>query len=558
MWYDSANQTLLQEIPYMNSIFLLGTAEDGPVNRPVKINHPEQAKKIFSTIGSLYKGYMQGYSIAPELDYFLVRITGSYARGLYLDKLTFRSKGAGVKYNDIKISIEQLTYFTGNIEWALVVYPHEVLGEPVAYFLKDFPKLGLLIQAINADTDAGRGCIYTNTVHYGLSSLVLTDNGEEEILLSGGLDGLDASKNDLYRALDKTYQLLEGRGIRIIVPLGVYFDDMWDQYFYNLDTYGNAYYTREEDPLDITRTGGQIHSTNGMFMQIYNSLVFNEFYSQSEEHEDLIVTDGEGDQCTFHEQLIDFCRAQQRFGMITHGVLGLRPFSDWLIQNMHTLEYKHVPRLVTVTALGSRMGFYDHDSQRDKGFYISIFAGDFLFTYDNPYWDSGAVVYATMIAKHGLEGTSNKVIPGNPEYRPILQSTELKALSTLGVVGCRTSPIKGMVVHNGVTPGLYQGELHNLANVTMAQIAVFHINQILQEYKGEPIPPERVPIVVMNLKRDINETLAMLQDNQIILGYSFNVISTTSRQWSCELNLTGKQTIADINIPLEMIYGGSS
>lgn len=525
LWYDSANQVSLIEVPYLNSIYLLGTASDGPVNKPIEALNPSQVEAQFGTGGTLYQGYMQVHSTELPVRCFLVRVSGKYAKTWYQingkKALSLRARGAGVKYNNVKAVIEDLTYGDGTIEKALVIYPTEGLGREIAYFLKDFPTLGLLTAAINADTSLQEVCVYANTVLPEGSSSLLASDLSEKVLIDGD-DEIGLSKNDMFLALERSYETLGGRIGGIVVPLGVYFDDVCDPYYYGGGAYGETYYTREGDLLDLFDT------------------VANE-------------------RCTFHGQLINFCRLQQRFGKITHGVLGLNPFNDEVVAQMPELGFDYVTSLVNTTAFANREGLYDQNGAQviDKGFYISIFAGDIRFSHGgNTYWANGAPVYAAMIARFGLETTSNKPLPAGLPYRPALQSQELKMLATIGVVTCRDSAlVGGPVVHNGVTAGLFTGELHSIANVMMVQYTVWRLNAIFQEYVGKDLVPDQVPIIIKTINDDAIKVLEGLKNQGIILGYTLNITPTTSTWWSCQLTLAGKYTVEDINVPLGINFG---
>lgn len=521
MHKDPSNQRVLREIPYAKTVFLLGTAGDGPVNMPVEAKYPDRVKQIFGTKGTLYKGFMQGYSVDPGLNYYLVRIAGKYARceyfinevGEVIKGLSLKSRGAGIKYNSVKVEIGK-----AQGEQALIIsLPDTRL---IAYSFNDYPTLGELARVINTDAEMG-GIIYAHTNNPYLPANSLLALNPPEQYLEGGEDGLELSKNDIYIALEKTYQILEGTGIRIIVPLEVYFDDIYNPYYYNIAIYGQSYYTLEGDLLELYDT----------------------------------VNDKP---CTFHEQLIDFCRAQQRHGLVTHGVLGIRPFSEDLLVSLPELGYDYVVRLAEVTALKDREGFAETSGTTitDKGFYISIFAGDFNFELGNEYyWDNGAVVYAATIARHSPETTSNKRVSGNMQYQPLLNSSELKSLSKLGVVACRNSPKNGLVVHNGVTPALHTSELHDLANVTMVQHVVWQLNLIFQEYVGQNIPFKRIPVVIKDLTNRAKDLLRNLKDQGVILDYNIEIVPTIANWWACNLKLAGKYTVQDIEVPLGIQLG---
>lgn len=535
-WPD---QVLPKEIPYTNTIFLLGTGDDGPVNQPKIVTSPDHARRLFGTGGTLYRAYLQGYSKYPNLNYYLVKVTGSYAKALYytLDEqtdnmliaLNLKSKGAAAKYNQIRIVLENFP--DGDVDrWALVFYPPEEMGEPIAYYFDSFPTYGQLVQAINTDTDNGENFVYANTNAPLLRTDTILDANPLEQYLAGGDDGINVTKNEMYIALHTAYEVLEGRGIHVIVPLGVYFDDVYDPSYYGTAIYGRSGFTSGDDVLML-------------------------YDNQTQKR------------CTFHEQLIDFCRNQQKSGFITHGVIGLRPFSEDLINNMPNLGYMYTARLLEVTAFNDRLGLSDVAGTvvRDKGWYISIFCGDFLFNegFENEYWDNGAVIYAGMIATSGTTGhTTNMPVPTDttlnrdgtpktPKYRPEYSSDELKLLARLGAVACRVSPKHGLVVYNGVTPALPDSELHDLANVKMVQYTLWFLNRYIKTFVGETIPRDWA-VLHKKITDGIADILDILKRDGVILHGEYTLERTTSTWWKGGLRLAGKYTVQDIEVPMEV------
>ncbi len=544
--YHRPDGVVEKEIPYLNSVFLLGTGNDGPVNQPKQITSPEQAVNVFGTEGTLYKGFLQGYSKYPDLNYFLVKVSGSYAKLTYyaLDEATsqmckcliLRSKGAAVKYNEIKIVIENLSDNKEIVKWALVFYPQQQIGEPIAYYLDIFPTFIQLVQAINRDTDAGNNFVYANTLTPFMNSISMVGMNLPEQYLSGGNDGTSLIKDDLYLALHTTYEILGGRGINLIVPLGVYFDDVYDPSYYGSGIYGESGYTSNDDVL-----------------MLYDTV--------------------EQKRCSFHEQLIDFCRNQETSGFVTHGVIGLRPFKEELLNRMQDLGYFYTSRLLQVTAFNDRLGLSEVKGSRlkDKGWYISIFAGDFLFQegFENEYWDNGAVIYAGMLAKSSMTNhTTNMPVPSDfvlnrdgtkkvPKYRPVYETEELKILSTMGVVACRVSPKYNLVIHNGVTPSLPSSDMHDVINVKMVQYTLWFLNNFFKRYKGRTIPRDWA-VLHKEITEGSTKVLEELKKANAILNGSLLLDRTTATWWRASLKLAGKYTTQDIEVPMEVNLASGS
>jgi hypothetical protein len=201
------------EISYLNTIWLLGTGGDGPVNKPILAGGPDQVKAIFGEEGSLYKSYLQGYQAYPNLNYYLIKITGEYARTTYYaadpqtgkaeKALMLRSYGAAEKYNDIRITIENIPIDSRD-RWGLVFNIPASLGASLVYFFEDFPTCGQLAQAISTDTENGVNWVHANTNCPLLESQLLIANPQDKHL-AGGKSEVNATKNEIYLALMDTY-----------------------------------------------------------------------------------------------------------------------------------------------------------------------------------------------------------------------------------------------------------------------------------------------------------------------------------------------------------------
>ena len=472
------------------TLFLLGQAKDGPINTPVPVSSRQEAERIFQ-FGNLIDAYRQVEGVSG-ITVYLMRITGEYARlsllgevdGEIVPILHCRSIYGGEVYNHIHI-------YVGTVERNGASHPALIVESPIdsisglSYVLEDYENLQELVYDINHDARLKKGLIYASTNYPLLDPSSLIEHNGTPTPMAGGDDGLNVTKDELYMALDVSYSILEGREVDVICPFPARFDDTHPVYFYgsSASVYGKATYA-SDDYLALVDT----------------------------EHPDRYVT--------FHEQLIDFCRAQERFGIITHGVIGLRE-----IAQPERMQPFYISRLVNATAFRDRYGMVEYTDGHwiDKGHYISIFAQDLVFDPETEQEQvaNGCALYAALIASlNSNETTTNRPLPENISLRFELTPEEMQDLTYLGVVTVRPSVKHGLVIANGVTAGLPQSDLHYIGNIRMVQFAMHALNRVLEEQVGEPF----VPVVTLKeLDRKVSDTLKHLIQTQILKDYQYEL-----------------------------------
>lgn len=440
-----------------NTLLLLGTSINGPVNEPIRVASPAEAELYFGTEGTLIAGYRQAHAANPQADCYLMRATGQHARAVLwaLDEdmvfagLRLRAVAGGQRYNAVAAEV-RVVYGEPNTvgDHALVVYPARPELAPRAYKLDDHPLLGLLVKAINEDAMAGLVEVNASTDETMAPSNSLVGFNSETVYLEDGDDGLAPTKNELYAALEQSYRLLEGRPLDVVVPLGAAFDDTAAPTYYGEAVYGQAPLVAEGDYLSAARP--------------------------------------DGSPATFHGQLIAFCRSQQKFGMLTHGVLGMRPLPDQVFTGR--LGFSYIRHLLASTALADRHGLTEGPSgQPDLGYCISVVANDLSFNDEHP--ASWAAAYGAHILACGLENTANVPIRGATGQRLVFGDQELRLMARLGVVAPRYSVRhRQLVVSAGVTLALRASPLHHLTNVRTAQYALFRLREVLDRFLGDTRP----------------------------------------------------------------------
>lgn len=489
------------------SVFLLGQSNDGPVNEPIPVNNLKDARAIFGE-GNLLDAYEQVKDI-PDIRVHLMRITGEYARlallgetaGAVQSVLNFRSAAAGARYNGIEIYIGSVER-DGTEHPALIVESTGFEAEARSYILADYQDLTDLARQVNRDAYLKRGLVSVTVANpdFALDALHLLNSDKNR--MTGGADGDAVTRDDLYLALDDSYGILEGRPIDVLCPYPVRLDDI-----HPATRYGDAVY-------------GEVRYGSGDYLALHE--------------------DGAPEYpLTFHEQLIAFCEAQERFGFMTHGVIGLRenPAGDAMSPHL-------VARLAGASAFSDRYGLTDYRNGNyiDRGHRISVFAQDIRY---GGRVANGAAMYAGMVGgTEPHETTTNRVLPAGIELAFELSPEELRMLSAIGVVAARSSVRKGIVITNGVTAGLPTSPLHLIGNTRMIQYTLTALNRALDDMLGEPYVPN---VTLREIERRCKETLVALFEQQVLRDYQF-VVQLDSRvmRASVELSLQPRYSTESI------------
>lgn len=480
--------------PTGRSVFLLGQSNDGPVNEPIPVDNHKDASFIFGS-GNLLEAYEQVQDI-PDIRVYLMRITGQYARLALLGEregqvtavLSFRSASAGARYNDIEIYIDAVPR-AGSAQPALIV-AHG--SDASSYVLADYQDLTDLARHINRDAYLKRGLVHVtvNDPEFALEGLQALNADRNR--MTGGTDGDDATRDELYVALDESYSILEGRAIDVLCPYPVRLDDIHPATRYGDAGYGDVRYGTA-DYLALHEEGAPEYPL------------------------------------TFHAQLIAFCKTQERFGFMTHGVIGLRenPAGDDMGPHV-------VARLAGASAFADRYGLTDYQNGQyvDHGHRISVFAQDMRC---NGKVVNGCAMYAGMVADtEPHETTTNRAVPANIESAFELSAEELRMLSAIGVVATRTSVRKGIVITNGVTAGLPTSPLHLIGNTRMIQYTLATLNRALDDMLGEPYTPN---VTLREIERRCKEALVALAEQQVLKDYQF-VVQLDSRVMRATVELS--------------------
>lgn len=457
-------------------VVLLGTAAAGPVLEPVYVAGPNQAADVFGSSGTLLNGYLDAYRANPLALYYLVRVNGAHAAAvLYasggedgppLEALRLRSAEGGEIHNQTAVVVDgsglQITE----------------AGETRTYSFADYPTLFRLAEQINGHAALGYSRVVASTGYPEAASALLLP---VTTCLQGGRDDLAPTKNELYLLLDQAYGILEGWRTDLVVPLGAYFDDVIDPYFYGQfpSFYGEGSYTAPADYLDLSDPVTQ-------------------------------------ERCTFHGQLAAFCARQARFGLMAHGVLGLRPLPS--PELLAALDFSFPAEFVRFSCLRSRLGFSTKEAGTiyDRGHYLSLVGADLVSAGQRR---SAAPAYAALIAAAGVGSTTNRPVNGFDGQYVQFAEEDMRHLARWGVVTFRRSLKRGLVVTSGVTAGL-SGPLHYLPNVRSSQYAAARLKHALDPYVGLTRNPVSAQDIV---NQTVNTTLQNLVKEGVLQRYDYTV-----------------------------------
>lgn len=510
------------------NIYLLGTSVDGPYMEPVYIRSKEEARKIFGdhNKGTLVKAFDEAYDRNREISIHLMRITGESAsiqvEGPDVDDtsyntfMTLTSTRAGELYNSVLLSLE----FNEALE-----LPALTMSTPqgiFSYVLPEYITVGELSRLISQDCRANKHTIMVST---GKPDELVLDIFpffvQTDIYLTGGSDGLDATRDQLYIACSMAYNLLLGQPVDVIVPVDMYIDDIHPSYLYGTSMYGSAFYSSTRDYLQLLDT----HNDNRVV--------------------------------SYHEQLIDFCREQTSLGYMSHGVMGFRPLSEIPRNVMNDNSY--IMRIMEASSFRDRYGFLEfiNNNWIDKGFYISVVSSELVYNEGTPqeYFASGAVRYASLITGY-YDGTTNMSIGDDVSLRYELSDATRSDLSKVGIVTFRDSVRLGLVVQSGVTPSLPETDYHNFANVRMVQMTVAYMNEAIQiVYDNDYNTDVRRRM----LEELVQSRLLTLKQMDVLENYSYEIqFLMDDSEGEILLTLQTKYTVEGIQIGSTISAGEST
>lgn len=475
---------------YGRKIFLLGTADFGPVNTPIKAQSASHVKQVFGEDGTLLNGYRVIKETDFNCDVYLVKVTGVHSElylniniaggGMITNGFYLKAKSANEIYDDIEITIDSdavyINYSTDEIgnytleykyqledEYGNLIYDKD--GNPIFKTLYD------LVEEINEDTRnlVSNVYCYANCEPSVMANSALVGVNPRVSKFSGGNTGLYYNKNMLYNCLSDTYGILEGRDIDLILPLGCYFDDT---------------FTDNEEDL-------------------------SEFYDFDREYLTLKV---DGVYLSYYKQLLDFCKKQMRFGFMTHGVMGMSLIKDPFID-----QETYYNKLVHFKTINENEKIFDKYRQL-----VSVCVGDLYCTYGTRVYNS-YVAYASLVANLVItENTTNKPLPDSFTTFIDFDTRMLNKIKDLGYTAFRYSILKKTVVcANGVTTS-DDDSFKYFCNMRMCQLAMCRIRELLSTFIGENI---NTLIQTREIEQKVITLMNQLVANKVLSGFGINSVT---------------------------------
>lgn len=477
---------------YAKKIFLLGTADFGPVNMPIKVSSANHVKNVFGEQGTLLDAFRVIKESDLDCEVFMVKVTGKHSE-VYLNinlpnseieenGFFFKSQYANEIYNDIQIIIHEDALY--------INYPTEALGN---YYLQYkynetdengddiyddngnliFKTLYDLAEEINQDTRMMNSKVYCylSCDPKVMANTALVGVNEQINTFKGGNSGIYYNKNMIYNCLSDTYNILEGREIDIIVPVECYYDDT---------------FTDDEGALE-------------------------EYFDLEREYITL-KDDDTKEYLSYYNQLLEFLRRQLRFGCVTHGIMGMNPNGDvFLDQDKYYLKLEYLKKL------NNKNNFYDKYRQL-----ISVCVGDIYTTYGTRVYNS-YILYATLIASiQVIQNTTNKPLPDSFTTYNDFDNMSLSKIRELGFTAFRYSILKkSVVVSSGVTTSDDENFKY-LCNIRMCQLVMTRVNKVLSQYIGENISSL---IRTKQIENRLINLLSNLISENIIAGFAINSIT---------------------------------
>lgn len=470
---------------FARNIYILGSAEYGPVNEPLLIKNELHLARIFGNSGTLIDSFSHILDTSQNSNVYCVKVTGEHSKA-YLDVnvlggsiehegLIFEAYEANEIYNNSKIEITSTSI--------KFVYPTEVAGS-VEYEFSKYVYVGQLINAINNDTANGLNCVkaYTTVDFYTPLIGAIDVVNPSTVIFYGGDSGISYSKNLYYNKLSTTYDLLEGYDIDIIIPVDAFIDDMKPDYLANsTDSLLSVFFPDDRDYLDLL---------------IDNSKV------------------------SFYNQLLAFCINQFNFGYITHGVIGFNRTYD---NRLYKSEDEYIQKCVLASFQNNLIDVDNYN----YAYLVSCTVGD--VQYSDGKVDNSYLAYAGTMSEISLNLTTTNVSMGsNIKIFNEFNNKNLVTLTDNGFVVLRVSPLtKQVTVNNGVTTFPNTSDLHYLCNIRMIQFTMCLLNYQFNKLIGENIQPYIDDGTLLAL---LNKLMVYLNANGVLDEYniSFDYDTTNS------------------------------
>lgn len=477
-------QTIMNDKLHGKKLYLIGSAEYGPTNEPVRIKSTVGLYNKFGKTGTLIDAFHAVKYTAQNNEVYLVKTTGEHAiaylnvnivdEEIISNAFILMASESNELYNDVKIEID--------IDSMTIVFPNDlnVPEHRLTYDFNEYYTIELLANAINKDTKNKRSFINAN---YMVDPSTRTKDAfyvcnPDIVSLYGGQCGLGYTKNLLYTCLNRTYDILESLPIDIVIPVDAFLDDLYpddsedDQWQYNMKYYQST--------------------------------------------KDYLTPDTLGNPRSFMNQLIEFCMKQLNFGCVTTGILGFNPVSsyttDYLYESDDVAEmFKHCLEYNRHMCINPAYSFL-----------VSCVAGDIGYN-KNTIIDNGYLAYGAFNASIQVNiGNTNIPVSDNIRLYNEFSEEVLANLASHGIVTFRHSPLyNSVVVYDGITAVTREdSQLKLYCNVRMIQMCISYLNRLFQFYIGLNL---RNLIEKRIIHNNIDNVLSILESKNVITNYKYSL-----------------------------------
>lgn len=476
-------QRILESDLHGRRIYLIGSAEFGPVNEPILVKSTAGVHNKFGLKGSLIEAFHEVKYVSTNNMVYLVKTTGEHAVArlnvnlkhdeVIEDGLILVISQANELFNKTKILID--------ISQITITFPPEAQKDPITYKYADYPNMSMFVNAINQDTKQGKSFVYA---YYNVcSDTSLTDAfytvNPTTVYFYGGESGLNYSKNLYYSCLARTYDILESHEIDIVVPVDAFIDDIYPDDSDAPMRYNMEFYKHDKDYLTETTSGVKR---------------------------------------SFLDQLINFCIRQLNFGIMTTGIMGFN--SSYRYWSRYLSEADDI----SVMYKAAMEYNLKHCQNPWYSFLVNVVAGDICYN-KGSIIDNGYLAYAAFCADTIItSGTTNIPISDTVKIWHEFSEDVLKELSDAGIVTYRYSPLYDTpVIYDGVTACVQDENWKLYANVRMVQMAISYINQLFQWYIGRDMT-ELIRYRIIH--QDLSAIFRVLRQRDIITEASFKIVPT--------------------------------
>jgi len=450
--------------------YIIGTATKGKSNEPIKVSSIEEATKTFGSVENnsvITKLYSQYFNSGGK-EAYLVRLSGTTATCSIpinnVETIVLETKLAGTFGNSYYVLTNSrgMTLFINDYTTTLLY--------------EDFPTTQELCNGISRSTNIEAYCI--------VEDLETIDIENNQYLFTGGEDGINLTKNELYNKLKITLDILYGRQIDIILLANMYFDDTKPTYYIDTLVYGNTYYNTNKDYLDIG-------------LSKYN----------------------------YHKLLIDFCMKQTNIGIMTHAIMGFNPISSEV-----DTDYDTVTMITEATAIKTAEGIREYigGSWYDYGRYLSLCYGDIIYleNTDYEYIDNWYATYAANYINSGYDKSLTRDTIVGGVVNTNLSDDTIQKLTDLGIVTYTYSPINKWCITAGITTALNTNAMYIVSNVKVVQRCIAMLGYDIAKYIDKPIEPL---VTKRGITKVVDESLnKRVNNDKILKDYNYTVTYNSS------------------------------